>query len=126
MFSVVATARKIAIVDKVLAHQRRDAKDSLSKTREKSWNCFYVALTALRERMKQEGLYNEVEKDFINYALHFSLWNLNTLAEPTQTTLRGKLLEEWFTDLGITGKGRDYFYNKSEYEQYEKLLESGK
>lgn len=126
VFSVVATARKIAIVDKVLAHQRRDAKDSLSKTREKSWNCFYVALTALRERMKQEGLYNEVEKDFINYALHFSLWNLNTLAEPTQTTLRGKLLEEWFTDLGITGKGRDYFYNKSEYEQYEKLLESGK
>ena len=126
VFSAVATARKIAIVDRVLAHQRRDAKDSLSKTREKSWNCFYVALTALRERMKQEGLYNEVEKDFINYALHFSLWNLNTLAEPTQTTLRGKLLEEWFTDLGITGKGRDYFYNKSEYEQYEKLLESGK
>ena len=112
VFSAVATARKIAIVDRVLAHQRRDAKDSLSKTREKSWNCFYVALTALRERMKQEGLYNEVEKDFINYALHFSLWNLNTLAEPTQTTLRGKLLEEWFTDLGITGKGRDYFYNK--------------
>lgn len=126
VFSAVATARRIAIVDRVLAHQRRDAKDSLSKTREKSWNCFYVALTALRERMKQEGLYNEVEKDFINYALHFSLWNLNTLAEPTQTTLRGKLLEEWFTDLGITGKGRDYFYNKSEYEQYEKLLESGK
>lgn len=126
VFSAVATARKIAIVDKVLAHQRRDAKDSLSKTREKSWNCFYVALTALRERLKQEGLYNEVEKDFINYALHFSLWNLNTLAEPTQTTLREKLLGEWFTDLGITGKGRDYFYNKSEYEQYEKLLESGK
>mgnify|MGYP004528342755 FL=1 len=57
VFSAVATARKIAIVDRVLAHQRRDAKDSLSKTREKSWNCFYVSLTALSERMKQEGLY---------------------------------------------------------------------
>lgn len=96
VFSAVALAKKIAVTDKILAHQRRDAKDSLSKTREKSWDCFYKALTALRERMKQEGIFEEVEKDFINYALHFSLWNLNTLAEPTQTILRNKLLEEWF------------------------------
>mgnify|MGYP000049037074 CR=1 FL=1 len=124
--SAVALAKKIAVTDKILAHQRRDAKDSLSKTREKSWDCFYKALTALRERMKQEGIFEEVEKDFINYALHFSLWNLNTLAEPTQTILRNKLLEEWFADLGISGKNKEYFYNKSEYEQYAKLIESGK
>ena len=126
VFSAVALAKKIAVTDKILAHQRRDAKDSLSKTREKSWDCFYKALTALRERMKQEGIFEEVEKDFINYALHFSLWNLNTLAEPTQTILRNKLLEEWFADLGISGKNKEYFYNKSEYEQYAKLIESGK
>lgn len=93
---------------------------------EKNHGCFYKALTALRERMKQEGIFEEVEKDFINYALHFSLWNLNTLAEPTQTILRNKLLEEWFADLGISGKNKEYFYNKSEYEQYAKLIESGK
>lgn len=37
VFSAVALAKKIAVTDKILAHQRRDAKDSLSKTREKSW-----------------------------------------------------------------------------------------
>ena len=123
VFSAVALAKKIAVLDEVLAHQRRDAKDSLSKTREKSWGCFYNALTALRDRLKQENLYQELERDFINYALHFSLWNYNTLAEPTKTILREKLLSEWFEDLGIAGKNRDFFYMKSEYEQYVRLTD---
>ena len=126
VFSAVVLAKRIAVVDKVLAHQRCDTKDSLSKTREKSWNCFYNALCALRDRIKEEGVWWELEKDFINYALHFSLWNLNTLAEPTHTMLQNKLLDEWFEDLGIAGKDREYFYNKQEYDQYEKLQTLGK
>ena len=120
VFSAVALAQRISIVNKVLAHQRRDAKDSLSKTRENSWYCFYD-LSALRERLKAEGLYKEMEKDYINYALHFSLWNINTLAEPTKSKLISKMKSEWFDDLGIKGKTEDYFYNKKEFRQYEKL-----
>lgn len=121
VFSAVAIAKRITIVKKVLAHQRRDAKDSLSKTRENSWYCFYDALLALRERLKSEGLYRELEKDYINYALHFSLWNINTLAEPTKTKLITKMKSEWFEELGIKGKSEEYFYNKKEYKQYTKL-----
>lgn len=122
VFSAVALAKKIAVVPEVLAHQRRDAKDSLSKTRENSWWCFYDALTALREKLKTEGLFEELEKDYINYALHFTLWNYNTLSEPTKTTLREKLMESWLTELGICGKTEDYFYNKSEFRQYRELF----
>ena len=53
-----------------------------------------------------------MEKDYINYALHFSLWNYNTLSEPTKTKLKDKLRGEWFRELGIEGKSKDYFYNK--------------
>ena len=121
VFSAVAIAKRISVVKKVLAHQRRDAKDSLSKTRENSWHCFYDALTALRERMVSEGLYREVEKDYINYALHFSLWNIRTLAEPTKSMLIRKMKAEWFEDLGISDKNEDYFYNKKEYKEYRAL-----
>ena len=121
VFSAVAIAKRISVVDKVLAHQRRDAKDSLSKTRENSWHCFYDALLALRKRLQQEGLYRETEKDYINYALHFSLWNINTLAEPTKSILIDKMKKEWFEELGIKGKNEEYFYNKKEYKQYKKL-----
>lgn len=124
VFSAVAIAKRIAYVekDKILAHQRRNNKSSLSNTREKSWDCFYNALSALRDRLKAEGIYEEVERDYINYALHFALWNLNTLAEPTHQKLFDKLKNEWWKDLCVEGKKSDYFYNKKEFEQYEKLF----
>lgn len=121
VFSGVAVAKRISVVKKVLAHQRRDAKDSLSKTRENSWHCFYDALSALRDRLKSEGLYDELEKDYINYALHFSLWNIRTLAEPTRSRLIEKMKAQWFSDLGIAGKSGDYFYNQKEFKEYERL-----
>lgn len=125
VFSAVAVAKKIAYVEKgkILAHQRRNNKDSLSNTREKSWDCFYKALLALRERLVSEGIYGELEKDYINYALHFSLWNLNTIAEPTHTKLLNVLKEEWWAALGVEGKDESYFYNKKEFEQYKTLCQ---
>lgn len=124
VFSATAIAKKIAYVgsDKVLVHQRRDSSDSLSKTREKSWDCFYNALLALKERLVSEGIYDEVEKDYINYALHFSLWNLNTLAQPTYDKLYNKLKTEWWQTLGIADKDESYFYNKKEYAQFAKIM----
>ena len=121
VFSALICAGRIAVIQDVLAHQRRGAGDTLSVTREKSWHCFYDALIALRERLVREGVFWELEQDFINYCLHFSLWNLNTLAEPTHTLLRRKLCEEWFAELGIADKPESYFYNKVEYAQYKKL-----
>lgn len=122
VFSALVVAKRIAVVDRVLAHQRRGGSGTLSVTREKSWRCFYDALMALRDRLQKEGIYWELEKDYINYALHFALWNLNTLKEPTHSMLLEKLQREWFAKLGIQDKREDYFYNKQEYRQYLKLV----
>lgn len=121
VFSAVVLAKRISIVPEVLAHQRRDAKDSLSKTRENSWWCFYDALVALKKRLKDEKLFKELEKDYINYALHFSLWNYNTLLEPTKSKLKKELVDNWFQQLGISSKEKSYFYNTKEYEEFENL-----
>lgn len=126
VFSALICAKRIAAIQDVLAHQRRGSSDTLSVTREKSWHCFYDALLALRQRLVQENVYWELEKDFINYSLHFSLWHLNSLAEPSHTLLKQKLCEEWFAELGITDKPESYFYNYSEYTQYKKLRKGNK
>lgn len=122
VFSALVVAKRIAVLDKVLAHQRRGSGDSLSVTREKSWHCFYDALLALRQRLKDEDIYWELEQDFINYSLHFSLWHLNSLAQPTHDLLKQKLRSEWFRELGVAGKPADYFYSHDEYAQFEKLM----
>lgn len=122
VFSALVVANRISVIDKIFVHQRRGGSESLSVTREKSWHCFFDALRALKMRIEKEGIYWELEKDFINYALHFSLWNLNTLSEPTHQILEEKLCFEWFEALGIKGKEARFFYNKKEYKQFEELI----
>ena len=144
VFSALVLAKRIGYFEEVLAHQRRNNAVSLSNTREKSWFCFYNALSALRDFLKEKGLYEELERDFVNYALHFSLWNLNTITGATYPILYNKLKEEWFEDLGITahmndgqkgpeagfytapGQGEvinDYFYDQGEYRQFLEIME---
>ena len=122
VFSALVLAKRITCLDTVLAHQRRNNGESLSNTREKSWFCFYNALKALRDVLKEEGLYEELKKDFVNYAVHFSLWNLNTITGECYEKLYTKLHEEWFEELEVTGHDEAYFYNKTEYKQLADIL----
>ena len=118
VFSAIVFAKRIEIVDQILAHQRRNNPDSLSNTREKSWDCFYKALNALKDTLVQHGIFWELEQDYINYALHFSLWHLDTITGPKKEVLFSKLKNEWFAQLGIAGLPEDCFYNKTEYKKY--------
>lgn len=120
-FLAVVTAERIEILDETLIHQRRDSQNSLSKTREQSWTCFYEALLALRRELKERELYKELEQDYINYALHFTLWNLDTLKEPKKEELYRILKKAWFRELGIEGKPKSYFYLQGEYRKYERI-----
>lgn len=122
VFSGLVLAEKITYVDKVLAHQRRNNSESLSNTREKSWFCFYQALWALKQVLTEHDLYEELKRDFINYALHFCLWNLNTISGNCYSKLYTKLRESWFQELEITGHNADYFYMEKEYRQFQKIM----
>ncbi len=120
-FMGIVLAKRIEIVPEVLAHHRVNDMSSLSNTREKSWDCFYQALCALRDSLKKHNLYNELEQDYINYALHFSLWHLDTIKGEKREVLYNTLKNQWFKDLGIEGKERGYFYIKHEYDKYSQI-----
>lgn len=122
VFLAIVLAKRIEIVDLTLAHQRRNNSQSLSNTREKSWQCFYIALKALRDNLVAFGLYQELEQDYINYALHFSLWHLNTLEGAKKEVLFDVLKKHWFKELGIAEKDSSYFYNKIEYASFVNIM----
>ena len=126
VFSAIVLAKRIVVVPKILIHQRRNLNDSLSKTREKSWDNFYKALIALREVLRNNCIYNELEKDYINYAFHFCLWNYKTLEESTQKLLGEALRNGWFKELGIDNKPESYFLgtnSKNDYLLYKRIIE---
>ena len=121
VFSAIVKAQRISTMNAILAHHRRDS-GSLSVTREKSWHCFYDALCALRQQLKDWGVYERFEQDFVNYSLHFALWNVTTLRGPSYHKLYDKLVNEWFEDLGVLGHDRHYFYNQAEYQKLQQML----
>ena len=123
VFSAIAFATNIEIVDEVLAHQRRNNPKSLSNTREKSWQCFHEALVALKAALEAHGNFWEYEQDYINYALHFSLWHLETITGPKKEVLFNKLKEEWFEEFGIKSLSEECFYNKTEYGKYKVIMD---
>lgn len=115
-------ASKITICNQYLYTQRRNVRNSLSATRELSWECFYHALIAIREEMKAMGIWKDYQSDFVDYALHSCLWNLNTLSDNEGMKLYDRLKTEWFAALGITDAPVDWFQVKEEYRQYEKIM----
>lgn len=123
VFSAIVKAQRISTMNAILAHHRRDS-GSLSVTREKSWHCFYDALVALRQQLKDWNVYERFECDFINYSLHFALWNVTTLRGPSYHKLYNKLVNEWFEDLGVLAHDRYYFYNQAEYQKLQRMLTS--
>ena len=72
VFIALACASRISTVDEVLIHQRVNVRTSLSRTREKSWDCFYIALLAMQKELKDRGLYDTLERAFVNWALNLT------------------------------------------------------
>ena len=123
VFSAIVLAERITTMDQVLAHHRISAVDeSLSHTREKSWDCFYHALKALKEQLIACDLYKRFEQDYVNYCLNFSLWNVDTLKGNAYLQCYSKLKNEWFREFGIADKPESFFYNNAEYQNYLEIL----
>lgn len=125
-FSVctVMMAERISYINDVLVHHRVGNQSSLSVTREKSWHCFYEALVSVRSFMKNNGLYERFEQDYINYCLHFSMWHLETLHGYSYCLLYNALRNEWFNDLGINAKAESYFYDEHLYTMKNYIMDT--
>lgn len=123
VFSALVLSQRIVVVSELLAHHRR-GKTSLSVTRETSWECFFNALTALKKQLLAFGVFPRFEQDYVNYALHFSLWQLNSLREPAYSRLYGRLRSEWFDSLGISAYPSGKFYNHHKYRMFHKIYGS--
>ncbi len=123
VFSALVLANRMSVINRILAHHRRFAAQTLSVTREKSWDNFYHALIELRKVLVDADAYERLKYDFINYSLHFSLWNLNTLSGPARKRLFNQLKNKYFKELGIQKLDKNQFYHPGEYLQFEMIME---
>ena len=115
-FSVTAAASRIDWLGGLPLAHHRQYPGSVSAGRDKTWDAFYHALLALREDLEKLGLFKRFERDYINYCLYFSLWQMTTVSAEAGARIWRSLTEKWFDDLGITGRPKGYFYHPDHYE----------
>lgn len=117
-------APRITTCGSYLYYQRRNVENSLSATRDKSWQCFYNALCEVKRELTLMGIWEKQKPYFVDYALHSCLWNLTTLGAQAGQLLYDKLTGEWFKELGISDAPSEWFTNEKEYKLYSFIVTS--
>lgn len=111
-------ANKITFSNNVLIHHRTNVTGSTSKIRTNRYTLFYEAIKKIKDELCQMGQYPYYERAFINWALHFSLWNYNTDKGFEREDLLCFLINTVFRELEISNYPPTFFMNEHEYAQY--------
>lgn len=115
-------ANAITILDKELYTYRYNVDDSLSSTRIESWDCFYHALSLLKEKLIQLELYELYKSKFIDYSLHLIIDNFSIIPNGVDKNVYIKRVVEWSRELDIKSSPRDFFTCDGEYMSYMDIL----
>lgn len=111
IFTALALASKITLVDDVLLTYRVNNTCSLQGTQDKKPDAFYEAILELKNRLQLYGVYKQAEPAFLNFSLDYLFYNLGTLKsydayEQVFNLIKNNILET----LGINNKTDTYFY----------------
>ncbi|MDE6852086.1 MAG: glycosyltransferase [Lachnospiraceae bacterium] len=123
VFSSLVKADSIYVLNRVLAYHRTNLYSSLSMTRERSWDCFYIALSRLKEELEAMQIYSQVERGFLNWVVDFAFWHLNTITGPAYKKVFLLIKNECFPKLGMDKKDESYFFNSESYMQMQELMQ---
>ena len=122
VFYAYTKAQRISFIDTITVHQRIKAYSSLSVTREQSWDHFYLALMALKTVLEIQGTYDRFRHSFINWALNFSLWHIDTLREDIRRQLIIRCRKEFFWNLDLLSAAPEDFDKEEEYRRMQAIM----
>ena len=81
VFINMCLADRIVFIEDYLPYHRINNKLSLENSRDKSWYCALKAIEAIKNELVRRNIYSIYKNSFLDWALSFSLWNINTLKE---------------------------------------------
>ena len=117
-------AKRICVCENAFAIHRIGRKDSLSSTREKSWDCFYKAIESTSETLKELNLYDTYVHALRNWILEFSIWNLMTLSYTVQGAVLDLIVNNIFPQYEILKYTPDYYLLPDLYDKAIKMSQT--
>ena len=123
-FAAIVSAGKIDVLGGApLMHHA--AGGSAMESRSRHHDGGYSALIAFREQLQRLGLFERFEKDFVNYALYYSLRKMTEAPAAEYKEIYRELTTHRLNELGITrSRPKVYFFDPDEYEMMKKMRET--
>lgn len=122
--SCMVLADRITVLEEKLVYYRVGMKNSCQSTNARYPKDFLRAFYAVKEFLEEKGIYEAVEKSFLNQALSGCIYNLNSIQDQqAKEDLYLELKNTAFEKLGIAGKEKSYFqaYNGKNYDAYREI-----
>ena len=123
-FAALVSAGKIDLLGGA-AQVHRAAAGSGRMSGNKRADGGYGALIALRDQLQRLDLYERFEKDYVNYAVYYSLRKMTEAPAAEYRQIFEELKTHRLNELGITrSRPKIYFFDPDEYELMKKMRET--
>lgn len=121
--SALTTAKRITSLKRDFVLYRYNDGANTQSTKAAAPIEFYKAFKALKEDLKARGLFDKVERSYVNMVLAESLFNLRTAGtDEAKRIVYDTLIKEAFPFYELDKYDASYFYNHREYEQYQAIV----
>lgn len=117
--SALAVAKRITVLKKRLITYRFNDGDNMQSRKSEAPIEFFKAFKALKEALIERGIFEKVERSYVNMVLSESLFNLKTAgSDEARHIVYDTLVNEAFPFFELEKYEASYFYNTKEYQQY--------
>lgn len=110
VYTALAKAQRIAVLRQALVHHRTNRSGSVSTTQPSHPDDFYKAIVLLKNAVRKLPTYGQLEQGFLNWAVDFALWNIESLpVGETRAKIVGELFAGGFPELELESHPMSYF-----------------
>ncbi len=121
VFISLVKASSITYTNKIHVSHRLNVSSSVSNSRDKNITCFYEAVIAIKNELFSMGIYEEIEKGFLNWALNFCIWDLSTSKPEVKQEVYDFVKNTCFVELGIATHDRSFYSFENDYNEYKRI-----
>lgn len=122
VFISLVAAKSFTYINDILVSHRVNILNSVSNSREKDITCFYTAIKTMKEKLIAMGIYEEIEKGFLNWALNFCIWNIETTKDIQKEKMFDYLKNTCFIELEFDRHDKKYYSFAEDYDKYSYIM----
>lgn len=112
-------SERMCYVNEYLVYHRVDNKESVSSTRRNDSTAFIESCICMKRFLDKNGLFSDkIKRSYVNWALNYALWNMDTLDYLSKIRVFKSLKRKGLKFCGISAEyGESYFFITWHYQR---------